>query len=146
MQLVYMLKKEDYIENKIHYPELLHLYWTHTFPKSSWSLDRKLCHVVTRNIIKQDFCKTLENAFFIDVKLQSKIEVILKGWYTDDVHENCQVFKTLHPPYFQYQLIYFVWLSSDFFWFSWSLTIYFFVALYSFVCSCPEISPNVFCI
>ena len=31
-----------------------------------------------------------------------------------------------------------------FFSFSWSLTIYFFVALYSCVCSCPKISQNVF--
>ena len=23
-----------------------YIYWTHTFPNSSWSLDRKLCHVV----------------------------------------------------------------------------------------------------
>ena len=45
---------------------------------------------------------------------------------------------------FQYQLIYLVWLSFDFFSFSWSLTIYFFVALYSCVCSCPKISRNVF--
>ena len=44
---------------------------------------------------------------------------------------------------FQYQLINLVWLSFDFFSFSWSLTIYFFVALYSCVCSCPRV-PNVF--
>ena len=36
---------------------------------------------------------------------------------------------------FQYQLNFF-WLSFDFFSFSWSLTIYFFVALYSCVCVC----------
>ena len=29
-----------------------YIYWTHTFPKSSWSLNRKLCHVVARTIIK----------------------------------------------------------------------------------------------
>ena len=45
---------------------------------------------------------------------------------------------------FQYQLINLVWLSFDFFSFSWSLTICFFVALYSSVCSCLEISRNVF--
>ena len=45
---------------------------------------------------------------------------------------------------FQYQLINLVWLSFDFFSFSWSLTICFFVALYSCVCSCPKISWNVF--
>ena len=37
---------------------------------------------------------------------------------------------------FQYQLINFVWLSFDFFSFSWRRTISFFVALYSWVCSC----------
>ena len=42
----------------------LYIYWTHTFSKSSCSLDRKLCHVVAHNIIKNNFCKTLENAFF----------------------------------------------------------------------------------
>ena len=45
--------------------------------------------------------------------------------------------------HFQYQLINLVWLSFDFFSFSWSLTIYFFVALYSCVCSCPKVL-NVF--
>ena len=44
----------------------------------------------------------------------------------------------------QYQLINCVWLSFDFFSFSWSLTICFFVALYSFVCSFPKISRNFF--
>ena len=39
---------------------------------------------------------------------------------------------------FQFQLINLVWLSFDFFSFSWSLTICFFVALYSCVCSCPK--------
>ena len=37
---------------------------------------------------------------------------------------------------FQYQLINLVWLSFDFFSFSWSLTICFFMDLYSCVCSC----------
>ena len=37
---------------------------------------------------------------------------------------------------FQYQLINLVWLSFDFFLFSWSLTICLFVTLYSFLCSC----------
>ena len=41
---------------------------------------------------------------------------------------------------FQYQLINLLWLSFDFFSFSWSLRICFFVALYSCVCSCPKIS------
>ena len=44
----------------------------------------------------------------------------------------------------QYQLINLAWLSFDFFSFSWSITIYFFVVLYSCVCSCPKISQNVF--
>ena len=39
---------------------------------------------------------------------------------------------------FQYPFINFVWLSFDFFPFSWSVTIYFFVALYSCVCSCSK--------
>ena len=45
---------------------------------------------------------------------------------------------------FQYQLINFAWLSFDFFSFSRSLTIYFFVALYSCECNCPKILRNVF--
>ena len=45
---------------------------------------------------------------------------------------------------FQYQLINLVWLSSDFFSPSWSLTICFFVALYYCMRSCPEISQNIF--
>ena len=45
---------------------------------------------------------------------------------------------------FQYQLINLVWLSFDFFSLSWSLIICFFVTLYSCVCSCPEISRNVY--
>ena len=45
---------------------------------------------------------------------------------------------------FQCQLINLIWLSFDFFSFSWSLTICFFVALCSSVCSCPNISRKVF--
>ena len=45
---------------------------------------------------------------------------------------------------FQYQLINLVWLSFDFFSFSSSSTIWFFVALYSFVCNCSKISRIVF--
>ena len=45
------------------------------FPKSSCSLDRKLRHVVAHTIIKKNVRKTLKNAFFTDVELQSKIEV-----------------------------------------------------------------------
>ena len=40
-----------------------YIYWTHTFPKSSWSLDRKLCHLVARTITKKDFCKTWKMHF-----------------------------------------------------------------------------------
>ena len=46
--------------------------------------------------------------------------------------------------HFQYQLINLVWLPSDLFSFRWSLTIYLFVALYSFDSCCPKISQNVF--
>ena len=45
---------------------------------------------------------------------------------------------------FHYQLINLACFSLDFFSFSWSLTICFFVALYSCVWSCPKISRNVF--
>ena len=45
---------------------------------------------------------------------------------------------------FQYQLINLVWLLFDFFSFSWSLTICFFMALYCWVCNYPKISRNVF--
>ena len=34
-----------------------------------------LYHVVAHIIINEDFRTTLENAFFVDIKLQSKIEV-----------------------------------------------------------------------
>ena len=45
---------------------------------------------------------------------------------------------------FQYQLINLVWLSYNFFSFSWSLIICFFVGLYSCVFGYPKILPNVF--
>ena len=45
---------------------------------------------------------------------------------------------------FQYQFINLVWLSFDFFSFSLTLTIYFFVALYPYVCSYPKMSWNAF--
>ena len=45
---------------------------------------------------------------------------------------------------FKYQLINLLWLSFDFFSFSWSVNICFFMALNSCVCSCPKISQNVF--
>ena len=45
---------------------------------------------------------------------------------------------------FQYQLINLIRLSFEFFSFSSSLTVYFFVTLYSCVYSCPKISRNVF--
>ena len=45
---------------------------------------------------------------------------------------------------FQCQLINLLWLFFNFFSFSWSLTIRFFVALYSCVCDCPKISRNIF--
>ena len=66
-------------------------------------------------------------------------ENIFQGWLLYVIKSVLQVgFR------FQYQLINLVWLSFDFFSFSWSLTICFFVALYSCVCSCPKISRNVF--
>ena len=46
---------------------------------------------------------------------------------------------------FQYQLINIVWTSFDFFPFSWILTIYFFMTLYSCLCSCcPKLSQHIF--
>ena len=45
---------------------------------------------------------------------------------------------------FLYQLINLVWLSFDFFSFSWCLTICFFVALHSCMRSCPKILRNIF--
>ena len=44
---------------------------------------------------------------------------------------------------FKYQLINLLWLSFDFFSFSWSVTICFFMALNSCVCSWAKISRNV---
>ena len=43
---------------------------------------------------------------------------------------------------FQYHFVNLVWLSFDFFSFSWSFTICFFVALYSCEFHCPKISRN----
>ena len=45
---------------------------------------------------------------------------------------------------FSVSIINLVWLFFDFFSFRWSLTIFFFVALYSCACSCPKISQNFF--
>ena len=58
-------------------------------------------------------------------------ENMIHGWFQFGFH-------------FQYQLINLAWFSFDFFQFSWSLTICFFLALYSCACSCPKISRNVF--
>ena len=66
-------------------------------------------------------------------------ENIIQGWQLRVIRSFLQVgFRS------QYQLIYLVWLSFDLFWFSWSLTICFFVALYSCVCSCRKMSRKVF--
>ena len=54
------------------------VHWLNPYVSTAfWWLDRKLCPAVACTIIIYDFCKTLEDAFFIDIKLQSKIEVIL---------------------------------------------------------------------
>ena len=64
-------------------------------------------------------------------------ENIIPGWLLYIINSFLQVgFRS------QYQLINLVWLSFDFFSFSWSLTICFFVPLYFCVCSCPIISRN----
>ena len=66
-------------------------------------------------------------------------ENIIQGWLLRVIRSFFQVgFR------FQYQLSNLVWLSFDFFSFSWSLTICFFVALYSRSCSCPKTSRKVF--
>ena len=60
-------------------------------------------------------------------------ENVIQGWLLCVIRPFLQVgFR------FQYQLTNLVWLSFDFFLFSWSPTICFFVALYSCVCSCPK--------
>ena len=59
-------------------------------------------------------------------------ESTIQGWLLYVIRSFLQVdFR------FQYQLINLVWLSFDFFSFSWSLTICFFVALHYCACSCP---------
>ena len=59
------------------------------------------------------------------------IENIIQRWLSYVIRSFLQVgFR------FQYQLINLVWLSFDFFSFSWSLTICFSVTLYSCMCSC----------
>ena len=68
-------------------------------------------------------------------------ENIIQGWLLYVIKPYVQVgFR------FQYELINLVWLSFDFFSFSWSLSICFVVALYSCVCICSKISQNVFCL
>ena len=69
---------------------------------------------------------------------QSK-ENVIQGWLLHVIMSFLQVgFR------FQCQLIDLIWISFDFFSYNWSLAICFFVALYSWVCSCPRISRNVF--
>ena len=59
---------------------------------------------------------------------------IIQGWLLFIIRPFLQVcFR------FQYQLIYLVWLSLDFFSFSWNLTICFFMALYY----CVQLSKNI---
>ena len=66
-------------------------------------------------------------------------ENILQGWLWYVIRSVLQVgFR------FLYELINLVWLFFDFFSFRWSLTTFFFVALYSCACSCPKISQNFF--
>ena len=60
-------------------------------------------------------------------------ENIIQGWLLYVIRSSLQV-----GFLFQFQLINLIWLSFDFFLSSWSLTICFFVALYSCVCSCPK--------
>ena len=64
---------------------------------------------------------------------------IIQGWLLYVIRSFLQVDFHIH-----YQLINLVWFSCDFFSFSRSLTICFFVALCSCVRSCPKISRNVF--
>ena len=66
-------------------------------------------------------------------------ENIIQGWLLYVIRSFLQV-----RYHFQYQLINLVCLSFDFFPFSWSLIVCFFMALYSCVCGCPKISQNVF--
>ena len=66
-------------------------------------------------------------------------ENIIQGWLWYVIRSVLQVgFR------FLYELINLVWLFFDFFSFRWSLTTFFFVALYSCACSCPKISQNFF--
>ena len=66
-------------------------------------------------------------------------ENIILGWLSYVIKTFLQVgFR------FQHQLIILVWLSFDLFLFGWNLTICFFVALYSWVCSFPKMSRNVY--
>ena len=62
-------------------------------------------------------------------------ENIIQGWLFYVIRSFLQVGFRFH-----YQLIDFVWISFYFFSFSWSPTVSFFVALYSCVCSCSQIS------
>ena len=61
-------------------------------------------------------------------------EVIIQGLLLHVIRSFLQV-----GVRFQYQFINLARLSFDLFSFSWSLTICFFVALYSCVCSCPKV-------
>ena len=68
---------------------------------------------------------------------------------TNQLKENIIQRRLRSPPFrsasfcFQYQFINLVWLSFDLFSFSWSLTMCFFVPLYSCVRSCPKISRKI---
>ena len=65
-------RKQNILSRGVASVTWLYIYGTRTFPSSILLLDQKL---VTRTIIQQDSSKTLENVFFIDIKLQSKIEM-----------------------------------------------------------------------
>ena len=91
------------------------------------------------------YVKNSSTPFTLDVQVQTNLPFFLQ-MITIQLKENIMQRWLLHVIRsflqvgfrFQYQPINLVWLSFDFFSFSWSLTICFFVALYS----CVELSKN----
>ena len=98
-----------------------------------------LVHLCPKFFHPLDFGRPIQRIPPLQMITSQLKENIIQGWLLYVIRSFLQVgFR------FQYQLINLVWLSFDFFSFSWSLTICFFVALYSCLCSCPKISRNIF--
>ena len=105
------------------------------------------CLPTSKILSPLDLGRPISNKPFQMITNQLKVNII-QGWLLYVIRSFLQFgFR------FQYQLIDLFWLSIDFFCIylkqissklNWTHTMYFFVALYSCVWSCPKISRNAF--